>query len=302
MGYQAEMEQSEKQSTGIAQRYLSSASKIPIATFYTLVCVALVMGWQANLENYITAESGIGYFLGITGGTMMLVMLLYSLKKRVHSLRNLFPTKYWFRMHMMLGVLGPACILFHCAFSLGSTNSNVALFCMLTVAGSGLIGRYLYSQIHYGLYGRKATAEQMKTDLTCSFQEIEALYHHYPDIEQKLFRVDLSDLDKEKGAISQFFSIFSYAIKSRIEFYSALRTLLKAKSVLAKHENWDRKATRKFYLDTKKALIIYYSAIRKIVGFQFYERMFSLWHVLHIPLFIMMIISGIAHVFAVHLY
>ncbi len=296
------MEQATTQSTGIAQRYLTCVSRVPVAIFYALICAVVIAGWQANLENYITAESGVGYFLGITGGSMMLLMLLYSLRKRVNCLRNLLLTKYWFRMHMMLGVLGPACILFHSTFSLGSTNSNVALFCMLLVAGSGLVGRYLYSQIHYGLYGNKATAEQMRRDFICSSQEIEALCDHYPNIEQRLFRIDISDLEKNKNITRQFFYLFSYAIKGRVEFYLALRALSKSKSTLAKLKNWDKKTTHQFYLEAKKTLIIYYATIRKIAGFQFYERMFSLWHVLHIPLFIMMIISGIAHVFAVHLY
>ncbi len=233
---------------------------------------------------------------------MMLIMLLYSLRKRLHCLRNLFPTKYWFRMHMVLGVLGPTCILFHCAFSLGSTNSNIALFCMLIVAISGLVGRYLYSQIHYGLYGSKATATQIKADFISSSQRIEALYSLYPDLDQKLFRIDVSALEKKQNIASQFLNLFSYAIRGRFELYSALRALSKAKSALAKHENWDKKETRKFYNEAKKRLSIYYSTVRKIIGFQFYERMFSLWHVLHIPLFIMMIISGVVHVFAVHLY
>merc|ERR1711879_716280 len=64
----------------------------------------------------------------------------------------------------MFGVLGPTLILFHSNFSLGSTNSRVALFCMLLVAGSGLIGRYLYSRIHFGLYGKRASLVEL-TDL-----------------------------------------------------------------------------------------------------------------------------------------
>ena len=36
------------------------------------------------------------------------------------------------------------------SFSTGAANSNVALFSMLTVAGSGFIGRYLYAHIHHG--------------------------------------------------------------------------------------------------------------------------------------------------------
>ena len=92
---------------------------------------------------------------GIIGGSLMLLLLLYSLRKRWSWLRFLGPTPSWFRAHMVLGILGPLCILYHSNFSTGATNSNVALFCMLTVAGSGLVGRYIYAHIHHGLYGRK---------------------------------------------------------------------------------------------------------------------------------------------------
>ncbi len=63
---------------------------------------------------------------------------------------------------MMMGIIGPVCILIHCGFSLGATNSNIALFSMLTVAGSGIFGRYFYSKIHHGLYGRKATLAELQ--------------------------------------------------------------------------------------------------------------------------------------------
>jgi hypothetical protein len=46
----------------------------------------------------------------------------------------------------------------------------------------------------------------------------------------------------------------------------------------------------------------YTTALRKIVAFRIYERMFSLWHILHMPLFIMMIITAVIHIFAVHMY
>ena len=46
----------------------------------------------------------------------------------------------------------------------------------------------------------------------------------------------------------------------------------------------------------------YTTALRNIVSFRVYERLFSLWHILHLPLFIMMIITAVVHIFAVHLY
>ena len=36
--------------------------------------------------------------------------------------------------------------------------------------------------------------------------------------------------------------------------------------------------------------------------FNSFERLFSLWHLVHVPFFVMMILSGLFHVFAVHLY
>ncbi|MFW5450777.1 MAG: hypothetical protein ACKE9I_04180 [Methylophagaceae bacterium] len=296
------MEQRLNKLSNITQRYLPAVNRIPIVVFSLLVICALGFGWQAQLQNYIIAESGIGYFLGIIGGSMMLIMLLYSLRKRVRFMRGWFATKYWFRMHMMFGVLGPTLILYHSAFKLGSTNSNVALFCMLVVAASGLVGRYIYRQIHYGLYGSKTTAAQLKEDFISSRDEMKSLFKLHPDLEQKLFVIDIDDLEHTQNVIKQLANLVIYSVKGRLAFYKASRNLIKARRLLKIHQKWDKKQTRQFYAEAKKSLTIYYATIRKIVGFQFYERMFALWHVLHIPLFIMMILSGITHVFAVHLY
>jgi hypothetical protein len=41
---------------------------------------------------------------------------------------------------------------------------------------------------------------------------------------------------------------------------------------------------------------------RRVAEFRLYARLFSFWHVLHIPLFFMLLIAGIAHVIAVNVY
>jgi len=43
-------------------------------------------------------------------------------------------------------------------------------------------------------------------------------------------------------------------------------------------------------------------ASRQVAEFRVYERLFSLWHVLHLPLFFMLLAAGIVHVIAVHVY
>ena len=43
-------------------------------------------------------------------------------------------------------------------------------------------------------------------------------------------------------------------------------------------------------------------ATRRGVEFSAFEQLFSLWHALHLPLFLMMLIAGTVHVVAVHVY
>ena len=69
-----------------------------------------------------------------------------------------------------------------------------------------------------------------------------------------------------------------------------------------KQKKLSRTAYHQRYKITRQYLSAYFSTIQKITVFSFYEKLFSMWHVLHLPLFLMMLISGIVHVIAVHMY
>ena len=131
--------------------------------FFTIaVLAALYFGWLQRDSNYLSAEAGTGYILGIVGGSLMIILLLYPLSKRITLLTRLIPIRYWFGIHMFLGTVGPILILFHSNFQMGSINSSIALVSMLLVAGSGVIGRYIYTAIHHGLYGAALTLKELK--------------------------------------------------------------------------------------------------------------------------------------------
>ena len=86
--------------------------------------MALYLGWHLPTDRYITPKRGLGYALGIIGGSLMLLLLVYSLRKRISWLRFLGPTPSWFRFHMVLGVLGPLCILYHANFRPGPPTAT----------------------------------------------------------------------------------------------------------------------------------------------------------------------------------
>ena len=49
---------------------------------FSLLRRMLFVGWSMQTERYITPKRGMGYALGIIGGSLMLLLLLYSLRKR----------------------------------------------------------------------------------------------------------------------------------------------------------------------------------------------------------------------------
>jgi hypothetical protein len=269
--------------------------------FIALIAV-LYLGWTMPTERYITPTRGFGYWLGIIGGSLMLLLLVYSARKHFRWLRFLGPTPAWFRFHMVLGIAGPLCILFHSNFKTGAANSNVALFCMLTVASSGFIGRYLYAHIHSGLYGRKLELGELQASAS-GLRDLSASVSFLPDLvaqlevaEQRLLASGprLSILGFLKPVVVGF-----AATKARWQLHRYIRRGLRASArastvIAAESKRLRRVATA--YIDRRL------TATQRVAEFQGYERLFSLWHALHIPLIFMLIIAAIVHVIAVNVY
>jgi len=263
--------------------------------------VALLLGLQLPTARYLSPQSGFGYALGIIGGSMMLVLLLYPARKRVRALHFLGTVPHLFRAHMMLGIVGPICILYHCGFSFGATNSNVALVSMLIVSGSGIVGRYFYSKIHHGLYGRKAGLAELKQKAQVLKEDNPSL----PMMPELIGRIEAEEqrLLGARGLMSVIvvapFLIFirMAAARHRLRAYvrSALRQAAAELPKVAAERQRVEKVVRS-YIERRLG------ASRRIIEFRTYERLFSLWHILHLPLFFMLLAAGIVHVIAVNVY
>ena len=270
---------------------------------FSLVTVGVVyLGWQAELENYMTPESGLGYALGITGGVMMLVMLFYSLRKRTKWMREWGAIRHWFRVHMILGIIGPVLILFHCNFQLGSQNGNIALFSMLLVAASGIIGRYIYGRIHYGVYGSEATLQQLQQDKLIARYELSRLFEISPQLYEKIKKYDDVLQSESPGLMTSFFQLWRLNIQTRQSYRLARRLLIKSCQQLAVEEGLKRSKIKELINSGTVYLKAHFMTVRKIAGLTFFERLFSLWHILHVPLFFMLIFTAFVHVIAVHMF
>ena len=267
------------------------------------VTVLLLLAvWAVRDGNYYEPGDDFGYYLGVVGGVMMLALLLYSLRKHIRFMRNWGPTKHWFRLHMILGIGGPTLILFHSTFRVGSVNAAVALSCMLLVAGSGIIGRVIYRKIHHGLYGRSATLQEVQTNLGIIGGDVKSKFHFSPRIEKRLKDFETSTLAEHKNVWQRIWSFVAVGMRASWTHYTVTRELQRIGRTHADEHGWDSVKLEKRMMAGKVAIRAYLDAIIDVARFSAYERLFSLWHILHVPFVFMLIISGIAHVIAVHMY
>ena len=283
-------------------RKRNPAALLAPLVFAPLVASLLLYGWQNRDEGHLSPESGLGYWLGIAGASAMLLLLGYPLRKRVASLNILGSVTGWFRIHMMLGVIGPALILLHSNFKLGSLNSNVALFAMLVVAGSGLVGRYLYGRIHLGLYGRRAQIGELQAEVEALKGAIEGEVSLPADIFAALDAHAERASKRGSGVVASLGTLLALRWRSQRLRGQLLRAAERHIVVKGKRLGSSWRVRRAHLRRLRRLLKQYFAAVNKTAAFVFYERLFALWHVLHLPLFAILVFAAVIHVVAVHLY
>ncbi len=269
---------------------------------YTALIVAfLIIGWRGRDNSYLSAADGVGYALGIIGGSLMLLLLLYPLRKQLKFMQHWGKVQHWFQVHMIFGVLGPVLIVFHSNFDLGSTNSSLALITMLIVAGSGLVGRFFYAKIHFGLYGHRATLKELRQDLQLTKGNLGAHISLSPRIVKCLKKYEKFML-KNRFFLSHFIFLPLISLKSQVATQRIRWAVMHDLKKQADTNHWGLEMLTDFKHQAKEYLGDYFFCLRKTSQLSLYVRLFQWWHILHLPLFMMLVVTGIIHVIAVHMY
>jgi hypothetical protein len=267
-------------------------------TLFTVAAIVVAWGYYFPTDLYLTPERGLGYALGIIGGTMMLLLLIYPARKRVRQLAFIGSVKRWFQIHMFFGIAGPICILFHSNFSLGATNSNVALWSMVIVAASGLVGRYFYARIHIGLHGQRATYEALSAAAARLRDQARSIAF-LPELVQRLDGVEAGLRDTRGPWVTRPILLLWKYHRGRRELrryiHSSLEIASRNSATIAAHQA--RLFTAAVEYSNRRLM-----ATRRLADLHSFERLFSWWHILHLPLFFMLLIAGTTHVVAVHIY
>jgi hypothetical protein len=249
----------------------------------------LAAGWRARDAYWIAPDAGLGYALGPLGLGLMALLLGYSLRKRWRALGQAGSIRTWFHVHMVLGLLGPTAILLHANFALGSTNARVALACMLAVAGSGLVGRFVYTRIHYEAFGRKARIVELRRATVEGRNRLGQLAGSSRAVAEAMERFERTAFEGADGV----WGSFAQALRAR----PAARRL---RRVARRHRGATRDAANR--RAALRELRSYVRAGLRVADYAFCERVFALWHAIHLPLCVLLFASAAVHVVAVHRY
>ncbi len=284
------------------KRRASGDGVVAILLFSIVNLAVLALGWIYRDTPLLAPKFGARYLIGIAGALLMLALILYPMRKRMRLMRSWGNPANWFRWHMMLGIVGPVLVVVHSGFKLNSANAAVALLAMLVVAGSGVAGRYLYGRVHRGLYGQKLEARSLREEAVGARQSISLSAtgdRAWASALQAFEKKTLADTPTLSSALARALTVGGHIRKCRKLIRQAIHAELDRE---ARAQGWSKDDIQSHRRAEDLALKTYFSSISRAATLGVYERLFSLWHVLHVPLFVILVITALVHVVAVHLY
>jgi uncharacterized protein YihD (DUF1040 family) len=225
-----------------------------------------------------------GLLFGIVGASMMILMLIYSVRKRTRWLGRKLSLRDLLDFHIYLGIIGPLFIVLHTSFKVQGLVA-VSFWSMVAVALSGYFGRYLYLQIPRGIEGNELTLKELEQ----SGKELTE------DLKVR-FRLNDDDIARVDNLFLGFMTVHHTGFEAMIELVTddMLRWYMKirAKRRLARILPLPRKQFNElFEVSFRRALLN-----RRIVMLGHVQQFFHYWHVVHKPFAIIMYLIMSVHI------
>ncbi|MBL8346540.1 MAG: hypothetical protein JNN03_13945 [Rubrivivax sp.] len=278
-----------------------------------LLVVALaglvMLAWQIGEEGWVRPQERLGYWVGVAGASMMLLLFLYPLRKYAGWMRRLGKVKGWFWFHLLMGVFGPWLILVHAAFRTGSLNATVALYSMAIVVGSGVVGRFLYVRLNSHVEDAVAAlhAVQRRGRLAAERGEGSegagpSALHYAPAVEQRLRAFEARELGGEPRRLRDLRQVLLLPLQRRFALWRGLRDLRAPLAARAAAGRWSADELARRRRRAERLVDDHLQAVVQVARRQAFGRVFALWHIAHLPFIYLLVISTVVHVIAVHAY
>jgi hypothetical protein len=234
--------------------------------------------------------------LGILGFALFCIIFVYPLRKRVKWLAGIGSARHWLDFHVIAGLTAPGLIAFHAAFKFHGI-AGIAFWIMLSVAISGLVGRYIYAQIPRSLSSAElsmkeleATEAALASDLegqsVLSARDLDALLNVPTPEQVQTIRLGYAMLLMLALDVSRPFHIARLRLR-----VSGWRGALRLGGFLrTQHQELERA----IQLARSKAMLS-----KRISFLGRSQQVFHLWHVIHRPFSYSFAVLALIHIVVV---
>jgi len=224
-----------------------------------------------------------GHLMGIVGSSMLLLLLLYSVRKRRRFGLRKGRLSRWLDVHIWLGIMGPAFITLHSSFKFGGIVS-VSYYSMLAVMLSGFVGRYIYIQIPRDNAGGALPLQEIDTRIADLGRLLVERYGVSPEL---LARVDARAFrPRARGGPAALLETLLADLTRPIRSHLLLRFVRRSSPRLPRKVAREivRLADRKALLQRRRALL------------RTTNTLLHYWHVIHKPFAYVMLIIMFVHI------
>ncbi len=261
---------------------------------FSLILYSLISGWEfyttpimvrPHHSDYSLLKPGgfCGHGFGIVGSAMMVLLLVYSLRKRIGFMQKWGAVQQWLNFHIFLGITGPLLVILHSAFKVQGLIA-VSFWSMIAVALSGVLGRFLYVQIPRNIHGNEL-----------SLKELEDMHDDMASRLKKQFLLESKEIDRideiiggKVAAAASLWGALRYVFGGNILRVLRIRKLKKVLRVYMDIPEDKIKEVVKLAKD--KAVLR-----RRIAFWQAIHNLFHYWHVFHKPFAVVMYIIMLVH-------
>lgn len=257
---------------------------------YSILSFAHSYGYFKAYPIIYEPSKGIWHELGWLGSFMMVFMMLYSVRKRVSFFSSLGSMRHWLSAHMFLGVMGPLLVTLHTTFKFHGLIAT-SFWCMITTMVFGILGRYIYVQIPRTISGAElgvkeidGIVEKLNNDL--------GRFINNTNITHFLTEITTADEKaKDLHPLKALGLMMWTDIINRFKVWK-LRRILKTRYQLSR-----RIRDEHIMLLKRKAALI-----RRKNFLTTSHKLLHYWHVLHVPLAIVMFLIMFLHIIVYYVF
>jgi hypothetical protein len=239
-------------------------------------------------------SGNVGLRLGFLAGAGFLGLYLYPLRKRFRWLQRFGKTRRWLDVHVLFGLSAPLLVTLHSSFKFQGL-AGMAYWIMIAIVVSGIVGRYLYSQIPRSVSAAELSVRELEEQSGGFLAGLSGQSLVQPHLLRRVLAVPTREQVESLSLAGVLFGILRLDLLRPFRVAAARRSALPPRQRLLTLGGFlpSRNATLESLLRSlrREAWLL-----SKIAFLQRAGRIFHLWHVVHRPFSWSFAILVVAHV------